>query len=100
MAEQIEERCRQVPGQLSADSGFHKNERIEAVTARGVDIYIPDSNMAHELNGGRADEQSFITSPRTNCAPVGGSHTDSARPIFNSGQGNFGARRATVSTRF
>ncbi len=57
MVEQVEQRCGETPQQVSADSGFYRNEEIEAVTARGADVYVPDSNMAQELNGGRSADE-------------------------------------------
>ena len=40
------------PQKVSADSGFFSGR--EALTASGIDAYVPDSNMAHALNrGGR-----------------------------------------------
>jgi transposase len=57
MVQQVEQRCGQTPQQVSADSGFYKNEQIESVTARGADVYVPDSNMAQELNGGPSADQ-------------------------------------------
>jgi transposase len=42
------------PGQVSADSGFFSNENLQAMEDRGIDAYVPDSNMARALNrGGR-----------------------------------------------
>ena len=57
MVEQVEQRCGETPRQVSADSGFYRNEEIEALQARGVDAYVPDSNLAQELNGGRSADQ-------------------------------------------
>jgi len=57
MVEQVEQRCGETPGQVSADSGFYRNEEVQAVTARGADVYVPDSNMAQELNGGRSADE-------------------------------------------
>jgi transposase len=57
MVEQVERNCGETPARVSADSGFYKNELIEAVMARGADVYVPDSNMAQELNGGPPAEQ-------------------------------------------
>jgi transposase len=57
MVEQVEQRCGETPQQVSADSGFYRNEEIEALKARGVDAYVPDSNLAQELNGGRSADQ-------------------------------------------
>ena len=33
MVEQVEQRCGETPGQVSADSGFYRNEEIEALTS-------------------------------------------------------------------
>jgi transposase len=57
MVEQVEQRCGETPRQVSADSGFYRNEEIQAVMARGADVYVPDSNMAQELNGGRSADE-------------------------------------------
>jgi transposase len=57
MVEQVEQRCGETPRRVSADSGFYKTEQIEAVMARGADVYVPDSNMAQELNGGPSANQ-------------------------------------------
>jgi transposase len=57
LVEQVEQHCGETPDRVSADSGFYRNEEVEAVTARGVDVYVPDSTLAQELNGGRAAEQ-------------------------------------------
>ena len=55
--EQVEQRCGETPQKVSADSGFYRNEEIEALKARGVDAYVPDSNLAQELHGGRSADQ-------------------------------------------
>jgi transposase len=57
MVEQVEQRCGETPRQVSADSGFYRNEEIQAVMDRGADVYVPDSNMAQELNGGPSAER-------------------------------------------
>jgi transposase len=57
MVEQVEQRCGETPRQVSADSGLYRNEEIQAVMDRGADVYVPDSNMAQELNGGPSAER-------------------------------------------
>jgi transposase len=52
IVEQVQQRCGETPRQVSADSGFYRNEEVQAVTERGAEVYVPDSNMAQELNGG------------------------------------------------
>src|SRR5215475_8077968 len=58
LVDQVEQRCQESPQRVLADSGFYKNELVSAVEARGIDVYVPDSNMAQELHGGRNAEQS------------------------------------------
>ena len=58
VVEQVEQRCGATPERVSADSGFYRNEEIAAVMKRGAEVYVPDSTMARELNGGSsADEK-------------------------------------------
>jgi transposase len=52
MVEQVEQRCEQVPERVTADSGYYNLEQIAAVADRSIDVYVPDSNLARELNGG------------------------------------------------
>ena len=52
MAEQVEARCGQPPGQLLADSGFFSNANLEQLEAQQIDAYVPDSNLACALNLG------------------------------------------------
>lgn len=56
MVQQVEERCEQVPEKVTADSGYYNQEQIAAVAGRSIDVYVPDSNMARELNGGPGAE--------------------------------------------
>lgn len=52
MVAQVEERCCARPVVVSADSGFYAGEQLQTVLAQGVEVFIPDSNLACELNGG------------------------------------------------
>ena len=36
-----------------ADAGFFSLENLEELEARGLDVYLPDSNLARELNLGQ-----------------------------------------------
>ncbi len=51
VVEAVEQRCREAPQKVSADSGFFSLENVRGLEARGIKGYIPDSNLAHELNG-------------------------------------------------
>lgn len=44
--------CGQPPGRVVADSGFYSNQNIALLEARSVEAYVPDSNLARELNLG------------------------------------------------
>ena len=51
MVEEVERQCRQAPRRVLADSGFFSRENVEQLEERGWDGYVPDSNLARELNG-------------------------------------------------
>lgn len=52
MVEQTEQRCGAPPGAALADSGFFSIDNIEQMEQRNIDAYVPDSNLASELNLG------------------------------------------------
>ena len=52
MVEEVERRCRRRPERVLADSGFYSNQNVAQLSARGIDLYTPDANLARELNGG------------------------------------------------
>lgn len=56
MVAQIEQRCGSFPEQVSADTGFFHSGQLAAAAACGIDMYVPDSNLASELNGGNPAE--------------------------------------------
>ena len=53
LVETVERRCRERPQKVSADSGFFCLETIVELAQRGLDVYVPDSNLARELNRGQ-----------------------------------------------
>jgi transposase len=53
LVEQVEQVCGERPREASADSGFFSQENLRALEERGIDGYVPDSHLAHELNRGR-----------------------------------------------
>ena len=57
MIEEVERQCRERPQRVLADSGFYSNANVEQMEERGIDGYVPDSNLASELNGKREAEQ-------------------------------------------
>jgi transposase len=50
VVEAVEQRCGETPQRVSADSGFFSLENLRALEARGIEGYVPDANLAHELN--------------------------------------------------
>jgi len=53
MVEAVERQCRARPQQVLADSGFFSLQNLQQLEQRGVDGYVPDTNLASELNGRR-----------------------------------------------
>src|SRR4029077_4968134 len=53
MVDRVEQECGERPQQVSADSGFFSQENLRAMEERGIDAYVPDPHLAHELNRGR-----------------------------------------------
>jgi len=48
----VEQRCGVRPARASADSGFFSVDNVVELEARGIDAYVPDSHLGHELNWG------------------------------------------------
>lgn len=57
MVEEVERQCRERPRRVLADSGFFSAENLQQLEERGIDGYVPDSNLASELNGKRQAEE-------------------------------------------
>lgn len=53
VGEAVEQRCGARPRKISADSGFFQLQALVQLAGRGRDAYVPDSNLARELNFGR-----------------------------------------------
>jgi Transposase DDE domain len=54
LVQQSEQRCGRRPEPVLADAGFYSNENVQAMEARGVELYLPDSVLAREMKQGRA----------------------------------------------
>ena len=50
LIEAVEGRCGEPPRKVSADSGFFSLQNLAGLEARGIEGYVPDSNLARELN--------------------------------------------------
>lgn len=57
MVDEVERQCRERPRRVLADSGFYSNENVDQLQQRGVDGYVPDSNLASEFKGKRRAEE-------------------------------------------
>jgi transposase len=53
MIDQVDERCGAPPGAALADSGFFSIANLEQMEQQKIDAYVPDSNLACELNLGK-----------------------------------------------
>jgi transposase len=49
--------CGQAPGAVLADAGFSSHSNLEAMAARGIDAFIPDSNLSSEMKGNVSADQ-------------------------------------------
>lgn len=53
MVAEVERRCQARPEKVLADSGFYSSENLDQLQRQGIDGYVPDSNLARELNTGQ-----------------------------------------------
>jgi transposase len=53
MVQAIEQQVGKKPERVSADSGFFSLANLQSLEQAGIDAYVPDSNLAHEMNFGR-----------------------------------------------
>lgn len=51
LVEAVERRCGESPQKVSADSGFFSRANLQGLEERGIQGYVPDSNLARELRG-------------------------------------------------
>jgi hypothetical protein len=53
LVEEVEQRTRARPEKVLADGGFYSNEHVRDWQERGIEVYVPDPNLARELNTGK-----------------------------------------------
>jgi len=53
LVEEVEQRTGERPENALADAGFYSNENVRALEQRGIAVYLPDPNLARELNTGK-----------------------------------------------
>ena len=77
------------PEQVLADAGFFSLENMAELERRGIDAYVPDSNLACELNTGRR-------SP-AHCRPRHAVHRRMRQKLRSpAGRAVYGRRKAVV----
>ena len=53
MVEEVERQCGERPQRVLADCGFFSNQNLRELEQRGIEGYLPDPNLARELNTGK-----------------------------------------------
>ena len=52
LVEEVERQCRARPEKISGDSGFFSGAALRVMKQRGIDLYVPDNNLKHEMQTG------------------------------------------------
>jgi transposase len=52
MVEEVERQCRARPEKVTGDSGFFSGQALYEMKQRGIDLYLPDNNLKHEMQTG------------------------------------------------
>lgn len=53
MVDEVEQQCKTRPEKITADAGFFSGRALHGLRDRGIQAYIPDNNLTHELNTGQ-----------------------------------------------
>ncbi len=53
LVEEVEQRTGACPEKALADAGFYSNENVRDLEERGIEVYVPDPNLARELHTGK-----------------------------------------------
>jgi len=56
MVEEVERQCRARPEKVTGDSGFFSGQAVREMKQRGIDLYLPDNNLRHEMRTGERAE--------------------------------------------
>jgi transposase len=56
MVEEVERHCRARPEKVTGDSGFFSGQAVREIAKRGIDLYVPDNNLKHEMRTGERAE--------------------------------------------
>jgi DDE family transposase/transposase-like protein DUF772 len=53
LMDEVERQCRERPQRVLADCGFFSNQNLREMADRSIEAYVPDPNLARELNTGK-----------------------------------------------
>jgi transposase len=53
MVEKVKRQCGESPGKVLADAGYFSTENLQQLSRQGIEVYVPDSNLAKELYTGK-----------------------------------------------
>jgi transposase len=53
MVDEVEKQCKTRPERITADAGFFSGRGLHGLRDRGIQAYIPDNNLTHEMNTGQ-----------------------------------------------
>lgn len=56
MVEEVERQCQARPERVTGDSGFFSGQALREMKQRGIDLYVPDNNLRHEMRTGKRSE--------------------------------------------
>lgn len=93
MVEEVEKQCGVAPLQVLADSGFFSLSNVQALERRAIQGYVPDANMARELNSGQP-------CPAHNRPRHGAQRRMRQRLRSPDGRARYGRRKALVEPIF
>src|SRR5271165_6107389 len=53
MVDEVEQRCGAPPEKVTGDAGFFSGAALREMKRRGIDLYVPDNNLRHEMQTGK-----------------------------------------------
>ena len=53
LVDEVEQRCGVPPEKVTGDAGFFSGGAVREMKQRGIDLYVPDNNLRHEMQTGK-----------------------------------------------
>jgi hypothetical protein len=53
LVEEVERQCGAPPEKVTGDSGFFSGRALQVMKQKGIDLYVPDHNLKHEMQTGK-----------------------------------------------